>query len=286
MLRPSLDLFVIDEVLGVVTSGPQQHTYEFHFEDFFPIRRVRGVPTKLTAVARIGAILEYEQLHTELLSENVLLINTPHEHLLCSELGYWYPSLEGLTPRSVVFQTAPSADVIEAEFGWPIFMKGARQTSKHQRHLSIIKGREQYANAIHSYQRDPILSWQQIAIRELLQLRLIEDSDPTSIPISFEFRCFFWKGELAGFGGYTAGVKVNISAGERAAALSLASQAAKKVRVPFMVVDVAQCANGQWTVIELNDAQESGYGCVTPIGLWQSILDLERKTESTCENHQ
>ena len=40
-----------------------------------------------------------------------------------------------------------------------------------------------------------------------------------------------------------------------------------------MVIDLALTANGDWIVIECNDVMESGYASVSPLGLWQSILD-------------
>jgi hypothetical protein len=48
--------------------------------------------------------------------------------------------------------------------------------------------------------------------------------------------------------------------------------------VPFLVVDIAQTETGQWIVIECNDGQESGYAGVSPFGLWQRIVDLEKAT--------
>jgi hypothetical protein len=49
------------------------------------------------------------------------------------------------------------------------------------------------------------------------------------------------------------------------------------VAVPFLVVDIAQAADGRWLVIECNDGQESGYAACTPIALWQRVLDLEAR---------
>ena len=40
-----------------------------------------------------------------------------------------------------------------------------------------------------------------------------------------------------------------------------------------MVIDLAMTASGEWIVIECNDAMESGYASVSPLGLWQSVLD-------------
>ena len=47
------------------------------------------------------------------------------------------------------------------------------------------------------------------------------------------------------------------------------------VDVPFLVVDVAQSALGDWLVIECNDGQESSYAGNLPLVLWSAILDAE-----------
>jgi len=49
--------------------------------------------------------------------------------------------------------------------------------------------------------------------------------------------------------------------------------------VLVLVVDVAQSIDGRWIVIECNDGQESGYAGVSPIGLWQNIIALEKARE-------
>lgn len=56
----------------------------------------------------------------------------------------------------------------------------------------------------------------------------------------------------------------------------MGEEAARRVAVPFLVVDLAQTIDGRWMVIECNDGQESGYAGVSPIGLWQRIVDYER----------
>lgn len=43
-----------------------------------------------------------------------------------------------------------------------------------------------------------------------------------------------------------------------------------------MAIATVQTADGRWPVIEYSDAQESGYGCVSVVGLWQRVVDLER----------
>src|SRR5207253_2313626 len=98
------------------------------------------------------------------------LINSPDQHELASELEAWYPHIEELTPRTRVYREFPDASEVESEFGWPVFLKGSRQTSKHDPGISVIPDRSHYARAIERYGLDPILHWQKPALREFVPL--------------------------------------------------------------------------------------------------------------------
>jgi len=189
--------------------------------------------------------------------------------------------LEGMTPRSVCFQGKPTLEQVKASFTWPVFMKGTRQTSRHQRKLSIIENDADFLQAMEIYALDPILDWQDVACREYVPLRALADAvpDQTNIPRSYEFRTFWWKGKLVGAGRYWwEEPDYKWTPTEKAAALAVAGEAALRVNVPFLVVDIAQTADARWIVIECNDAQESGYAGVSAIGLWQTILDHEKES--------
>lgn len=54
--------------------------------------------------------------------------------------------------------------------------------------------------------------------------------------------------------------------------LALAQEAGARLKVPFLVVDFVKTTEGRWTVIECNDAQESGYAAVDRVSLWRENL--------------
>jgi ATP-grasp domain, R2K clade family 3 len=122
------------------------------------------------------------------------------------------------------------------------------------------------------------LHWQSFVCREFVELRPVPIKQPSDkIPPSFEFRTFWWRGECVGSGTYWADFASYVwTETEKVAALNVARQAAKRLELPFVVIDIAQTVQGDWIVIECNDAQESGYAAVAPIALWQNILDVER----------
>jgi hypothetical protein len=252
--------------------------YDLRFDAYFRCRHPWQPPGSVVAVPRIGAIPNYDLVYDSLRKEGTTLLHNPEQHLRCSELPRWYPLIEDLTPKSVWTTGPPAVAQIEATLGWPVFMKGVRQTSRHRRSLSIIEGPEQFARALMAYAGDSILRWQGIVCREFIPLRRVEDTTEDRVPSSFEFRTFWWKGEMAGCGRYWwDGKPYRMSEREEAEGLAVAQDAAKRVNVPFLVVDIAQTAEGRWLVIECNDGQESGYAGIAPVALWQRIIDLERR---------
>ena len=162
-------------------------------------------------------------------------------------------------------------------FDWPVFVKGSRQTSRHRADLAIARSPGEFDRIMAAYREDTILSWQPVVCRELAHLRPVDGGTGNKVPAAFEFRTFWWRGELAGSGPYWSGFcEYDWTEEERRQGLEVARTAAGSLGVPFLVVDVAQTVSGEWIVIECNDAQESGYAGVSPFALWSQVLELER----------
>jgi hypothetical protein len=257
-------LFVIAEVVGV-------RAYDFNFELHFDCEHPYRIDGENPCVMRVGAISDYASEFNQRLQMGLRLVNTPEEHARASELEHWYPRLRELTPRTLVFDALPGAAEIEANFDWPVFLKGSRQTSKHDPELSVIRGREQYASVMDRYRKDPILHWQKPVIREFIPLMPVAGTVPGKVRPSVEYRSFWWNGECVGWGRYWYQV-APYACSDIDDCLALAQQVADRLAVPFLVVDLAKTADGRWIVIECNDAQEAGYAGVSPSLLWQQIL--------------
>ena len=182
------------------------------------------------------------------------------------------------TPRSEWFDEPPPAEVIEASFDWPIFVKGGRQTSRHNVELAIIASRQAYGEAVEKIRCDPMLHWQEFVVREFVPLTRVGDHVTGKIPASFEYRTFWWRGTCVAEGRYYPQARpYKWDRAQRTEALALARQAAKRVDVTFLVVDLALSETGRWIIVELNDGQESGYAGCAPHGLWQNIIDSEKQ---------
>jgi hypothetical protein len=247
--------------------------YDFNFDLHFDCDHPYLIASEELCILRVGPLPDYDAIFEENLERGLRLVNSPAEHALASELENWYPFIAPLTPRTRVFDSLPPADEIEQHFSWPIFMKGSRQTSKHNPDLSIIHSRSHYDAAASVYRNDPILHWQKPAIREFVPLMPIAGTVPGKVPPSMEYRTFWWHGECVGWGPYWYQVQP-YRCNDLPIGLATARQAAQAIAVPFLVIDIAKTAAGNWIVIECNDAQESGYAGVAPLAMWQKILGV------------
>lgn len=264
------DLLELEDTVAIATQPIQLSSYDFDFRSHFHCRSlIYGTPKPI--IARIGAIDDYDACFQAFLQQGLRLIHDPQTHQRAASICGWEPLLRGLTPETVVWDQLPPVEQVSARFGWPVFIKGDRQTSRHRAELCIARGPADYERICAAWQSDRILHWQKPAIRRFVPLRRVGDR-PEGLQASFEFRVFCYQGQVVGSGRYWTSHTYNASPSEQDAIHRLAQLAAARVDVPFLVVDIAQTAEGDWIVIECNDAQESSYGGVVPLSLWSSLL--------------
>jgi hypothetical protein len=186
----------------------------------------------------------------------------------------------------MVLHSFPDAAQIEATVGWPVFLKGVRQTSRHDASLAIARSATDLERIASAWSDNSILASQRVAARAFIPLRPVERSGHGNrLQRSFEFRTFWWRGQLVGAGPYwTDCPRYEWNARERLEALSLAGEAARRIDVGFLCVDVAQTEEGQWIVIEVNDGQRSGYAGVPPISLWRRVIELQTAADGSMDS--
>ncbi|MGE3802529.1 MAG: ATP-grasp domain-containing protein [Candidatus Kapaibacterium sp.] len=266
-----MEILHIEEKLTIVTQPVNVGIYDFDFNLFFSCRHPTSFPQPATCVLRLGAIVDYSALVTRMRELGLEVVNNPDAHLRASELREWYPLIADLTARTICRRTFPPVDEVEQELGWPVFVKGSRQTSGHNPQLSIARSREEYMQLQHRYRSDPILYWQDVAVREFLNLQSVGGAVPGKVAPSMEFRTFWWFGTCVGWGRYWYQVPY-YQAVDIVKGLEIAEEVARRVSVPFLVVDIARREDGRWIVIECNDAQEAGYAGAAPQVIWRNVL--------------
>ena len=244
-----MNLTRIENKLIVLSQAIGVSTYDFNFELHFECDHPYQIDREMPCVLRIGPVTDYEAEYRRRVEMGLRLVNSPLEHAFASELENWYPLISPLTPRTRLFDELPSSAEIESEFEWPVFMKGSRQTSKHNPDLSIIQNADHYVQAAQRYRADPILHWQKPVIREYISLARVAGSVPGKIAPSVEYRSFWWHAQCVAWGRYWFQVAPyhcpDVDAG-----LAVAQQAAACLNVPFLVVDFAKTEDGRWIIIE------------------------------------
>ena len=269
------ELLLVEDTLAIIVSPTGVHAYDFDFRLHFDCRHPYRMEREFDGILRIGAPSDYAAVHAEAAELGVRALNDPSQHLLASEIEHWYPLIADSTPKTRIYDELPDADAIDAEFGWPVFLKGSRQTSKHNPDLAVIRDATHYLAARDAYRRDPILHWQTPVLREFVPLSPVNGHVAGKINPSMEFRTFWLHGQCVGAGPYWYQVAPYAHA-RLDDGLMLAETVARRVAVPFLVVDIAMTADGRWIVIECNDAQESGHAGIPPLRLWRNILDTSR----------
>lgn len=268
------DLFSVSDEICIATTVQNVPLYDFDFRQFFQVRSVFG-EKKSILILRIGAIHDYEKVFHHFEALGLTLIHSIEQHNCVSYLPNWYPLLHEFTPASKTFETIPDFTQVEANFQYPVFLKGERQTHKHKKDLCVAESRSDFERICLAWKSDPVLQWQRMIVREFVELMPVESDEPHQLRKAVEVRTFVWFGTIAGKGQYwESNQRIVLSTTDEARITELARWVYARLAIPFMVIDFAKTLSGEWIIIELNDAQESGYAMTSKIGLWNSILEM------------
>ncbi len=250
--------------------------YDFAFRRYFDCRSVIGGMGE-SVLLRIGAIEDFHLIENKVHQMGMRLLCSEQAYQRASLIEHWYTLIKEYTPKTKVFDVFPSLEEVERDFSFPIFVKGSRQTHGHRKESSIVDSPQAFLALREKWTYNKYLYWQKVAIREYVKLQVIDEHTFADIvPICYEFRFFFWKKVLVGYGPYwTFGPSYELGQEEAKQVGALANKIAELVDVPFLAVDMAKKEDGEWLVIEVNDGQESGYSGASPLVLWNNILAIE-----------
>lgn len=273
-LRDICDDFIQIGDIAVLNKRTGNDVYDFDFRNHFDCKSVVS-EIDSPVLLHIGAVEDYEGLEEMIESMGMKLLVHNAEHLRCSTIEKWYPAIKDRTPFTKIYDELPDVNELLKDFSFPVFIKGNRQTNRHNKSQCIIENAEAYENLKKVWKRDSILSWQKVAVREYVKLQTIDDTSyPEMVPISYEFRFFCFEGKCIAYGPYWyMGNKYAMSPEDEKVAVELSEWAAHKVATCFIAVDLAKTDNGEWIIIEVNDAQESGFVGVSPLPLWKNTID-------------
>lgn len=244
-------------------------------QEYFPCvsSRMSRIESGDLVIGRYSVLPFYLELQDDLASVGARLINSHAQHAYVADLQNWVADLWDMTPPT----WSALADIPEVG---PFVLKGATNSMKGKWWTHMFA--ENKAAACDVFDRlyeDSLIGQQDIYIRKFVPLKTYF-TDIIGRPVTKEFRFFVYDGEVLGGGYYWSN---HADAFEELGGVPQTSEvpedfleeATRRIRskVMFYTLDVAQTAEGSWTVIELNDGQMSGLSMTDPKGLYRNLAE-------------
>lgn len=257
LFRPGEDTF--DE-LDVAT----QH--------FLTSRYRTDVPAESLVVGRYSVLPFYAELEHELALRGSRLVNNYAQHQWLADVSAWAPVLGERTPRTwTTWHSLP-------EGAYVVKGKTNSRKNKWDTHM-FAPTREAIPGVVRHLLDDALISEQGLVVREYVPLvRLGEGLN--GIPVSQEWRTFWYQGKLLASGFYWQGSHPELAPDPEHPRMfemfEHAFEAAQLVKeyANAYVIDMGLRVEGGWTVIELNDLQMSGLCGCSADQMYRNLADV------------
>jgi hypothetical protein len=215
----------------------------------------------------------YLELEKDLASNGSRLINTYDQHRYAADLQSWYEDLKNLTPKTWFSMQEYIADSYER----PVVLKG-ETNSKRELWLShmFAKDKDAARKVYFNLMDDSLIKTQKICIRVYEPLKEYTKC-LSGMPVVDEYRYFVLNGHIVASGFYWSSFMDDLLLDKSDCGLHLVKKAIKLIgdKCNFYTIDVAQKADGEWIVVELNDGCMSGTNSIDPKDLYSSILKMQ-----------
>ncbi len=221
----------------------------------------------------IPGLKHYTAIYEAALLKNIRLLNSPEQYQRAQEFDLAYPYLQGLTPESFVVDSLDQCDQAFCALGAPVFVKGAIQSRKRKGWKACVAYQAQeLEDIVKDLFELPEFTGGRILIRRLVPLK-ITGKFGDDFPKGREYRCFVYQGQIIGLAYYWEGQDPfgPLTESERSQVIELAQKSAQKLAVPYFCVDVGQCEDDSWTIIETGDAQFTSVSQLPINELWQNL---------------
>lgn len=222
----------------------------------FPVVTQRAkVPPGSLVVGRYSVLPFYKELEEDLKVGGSRLINSYSQHLWIADLKEWYEDFKDITPKTwTTLSEIPDTG--------PFVLKGQTNSKKFNWNTHMFA--KDKKEAIQVYSRlmdDGLISQQNVYIREYVPLKKLAEG-LNGLQISEEYRFFILDGQVVSNGFYWSSHIDDLTVVPDPASVpqefldKIIQKIGKNAR--FVVVDIAHKADDTWTVVELNDGQNSG----------------------------
>jgi hypothetical protein len=215
----------------------------------------------------------YAQVFEAARERGLHLLNDPEAHLRALEFPRAWPHLRGLTPDSQVIESPAQVEEALDVLGLPVFIKGTVLSRKsYGWKACVAETREEARTLAEKLLRTARFSRERVVLRRFVPLRRTGEV-MEGFPCSREYRLFLLRDEVVGEGYYWPfGDPFGpLTPAELEQVRGLAREAARRLAVPLLAVDVAQAEDGSWLVIEVGDPQFAGLSHISPRGFIQRL---------------
>ncbi len=222
----------------------------------FPIIKNRVLVTaNQLVVGRYSVLPYYSNLEEDINILGSQLINSISQHNYVADLQNWVSDLGELTPETWVrLEDLPE----EGSF----VVKGELNSRKHDwDKLMFAENKRRAIEIAFKLNEDGLIGSQKICVRRYVPLKTFMVG-LNGLPITKEFRFFVCYGKIISGGYYWSSYLTELVSPPEISEVPLEflQSVINKIgtKINFYALDIAQTAQGDWIVIELNDGQMSG----------------------------
>ena len=224
------------------------------------------IPDNALVIGRYSCVPFYKELETLVETKKSKLL-VPYSHHKYIASGEYLSDIVDFTPKTFTeANTLPEGSFI---------VKGETNSRKHEWKEKMFAPNKKRALEISKIlKEDPLFNNQEIIFREFIPLENL-GYQSSGLPMANEWRIFFYKKEILSYGFYWSEsnqIPKDIDKEGLMFANKVASIISKKIN--FYVMDIAKTQNGEWIVIELNDAQQSGLSLNNPDILYSKLSSI------------
>lgn len=225
-------------------------------------------PPNTLVIPRYSALPYYRELEKDIQWLGGSLINSWTQHRWIANFDY-YPVLQEFTPETWDDYTFPQAP--EGQY----VVKGRTNSRKFEwNKLMFAENKRQAIHIGAELAKGPFIGPQGLIYRRYVPLKTFEVG-LNGIPFTNEWRFFFYRRALLSHGYYWSSALNETMAQAKLSkpGFYLAQKIAQICAdyVPFFVLDMAETAEGDWILIEVNDGQMSGLSENDPHLLYSNL---------------
>lgn len=213
----------------------------------------------------------YSMIYEHALGKQIYLLNTPRQHSLVQTFDRVYSALKDLMPPSVIVTQVADGAIAAAHLGFPISVR-TLQPSDQGVEWAIASNWQELQRFVQLFLSESAHSTLLLQHVRLRHTRYAANG----FPLGRQYQVVLHQQTLVTYGYRWAGDDslLFLDTDEEAAMMQVAYEAAERLRVPLVAIDVAQQENGQWVVVGTGDLRWSELGQMPLIQLWNEISKI------------